>query len=48
MNALKKNLLGILEKAVKIEVDRNEKNNLQFCPVILHQPIRPKKHDVNK
>lgn len=45
MNAVKKNLLGIMEKAVKIEVDRNEKNNFQFCPVILHQPKRPKKHD---
>lgn len=40
---VQKNLLGILEKAVRAEVERNEKNILQYCPVIVHQPKRPKK-----
>lgn len=40
---VQKNLLGILEKAVRAEVERNEKSILQYCPVIVHQPKRPKK-----
>lgn len=40
---IKKGLLGIVERAIRIEVERNENNGSQFCPVILHQPKRPKK-----
>lgn len=47
MDKVRKKLLRIVEKTVKIEVDRNEKNNLQFCPAILHQPKRPKKDESN-
>lgn len=39
----KKNVLVVLERAIRLEVQKNEKGNLPICPLILHQPKRPKK-----
>ena len=39
----KKELLGLMQKAVKLEVEKNGNEASRYCPVILHQPKRPKK-----
>lgn len=39
---IKKKILRIVEKTTRIEVEKNGNNAFQFCPVILHQPKRPK------
>lgn len=44
---IKKGLLSIVERVIRIEVEKNETNDSQFCPVILHQPKRPKKQKEN-
>lgn len=41
--SIKKEMLRIVERAIRIEVEKNVNNASQFCPVILHQPKRPKK-----
>lgn len=40
---IKKSILGIVERTIRIEVENNKNGCSQFCPVILHQPKRPKK-----
>lgn len=40
---VKKGLLSIMEKAVRHEVEKNGNDGSRYCPVILHQPKRPKK-----
>lgn len=40
---IKRGLLSIMEKAVRLEVEKNGNNVSKYCPVILHQPKRPKK-----
>ena len=42
-NNIKKELLGLMQKAVKLEVEKNGNEASRYCPVILHQPKRPKK-----
>ena len=41
-NNIKKELLGLMQKAVKLEVEKNGNEASRYCPVIL-QPKRPKK-----
>lgn len=45
-NNIKKELLGLMQKAVKLEVEKNGNEASRYCPVILHQPKRPKKLEV--
>ena len=40
---IKKELLSLMQKAVKLEVEKNGNEASRYCPVILHQPKRPKK-----
>ena len=43
---LEKRLLGVLEKVIRLEVQKNESNDPgdpPICPFILHQPKRPRK-----
>jgi cyclic lactone autoinducer peptide len=40
---VEKSLLSIVEKVVRVEVQKNNGSELQICPFILHQPKRPKK-----
>ena len=41
---LEKKLLGVAEKVVRPDVNRNKVGNAQgFCPLIIHQPKRPTK-----
>lgn len=40
---IKKGMLSMMERAIKFEVEKNGNNASQYCPVILHQPKRPKK-----
>ena len=42
-NNIKKELLSLMQKAVKLEVEKNGNEASRYCPVILHQPKRPKK-----
>ena len=42
-NNIKKELLSLMQKAVKLEVEKNGNEAYRYCPVILHQPKRPKK-----
>lgn len=42
-NNIKKELLSLMQKAVKLEVEQNGNEASRYCPVILHQPKRPKK-----
>ena len=43
-NNIKKELLSLMQKAVKLEVEKNGNEAAsRYCPVILHQPKRPKK-----
>lgn len=36
-------LLHIARKTLRYEAERNKNGKLSYCPVILHQPKRPKK-----
>ena len=40
---LEKGLLSIVEKVVRLEIQKNDDGNLPICPFVLHQPKRPKK-----
>lgn len=40
---LKNGLLNILDKVVKTEVQKSEIGGTPICPLILHQPKRPKR-----
>ena len=42
-NNIKKELLSLMQKAVKLEVEKSGNEASRYCPVILHQPKRPKK-----
>ena len=42
-NNIKKELLSLMQKAVKLEVEQNGNEASRYSPVILHQPKRPKK-----
>lgn len=39
---IKKGALIILERAIRLEVRKNEKANPPICPLVMHQPKRPK------
>lgn len=39
----KKMMLCILERMVRLEVEKAENANPPICPFIMHQPKRPKK-----
>lgn len=41
-NELKNGMLNILDKAAKVEVRKNTNEKWPICPLILHQPKRPK------
>ena len=41
-NELKKGLLNILDKTAKVEVQKSTNEKWPICPLILHQPKRPK------
>ncbi len=40
---VEKGLLSIVEKVVRLEVQKNDGGDPPICPFILHQPKRPKK-----
>ena len=41
--AVKNSLLNILDKTIKVEVQKSEIGGASICPLILHQPKRPKR-----
>lgn len=41
--SVKKGVLSVTEKLVRMEVKRSENDKLPLCPLILHQPKRPKR-----
>jgi|GEM_PF-747459 cyclic lactone autoinducer peptide len=41
-NNARKKLLELVKKIVKFEAMKNGNDVLHYCPVILHQPQRPK------
>lgn len=41
----KKVMLSILEKTVRVEVEKTEHANPPICPFIMHQPKRPKRSE---
>lgn len=40
---VKNGLLNVLERTVRMDIQKAEKNGPPICPLILHQPKRPKK-----
>lgn len=40
---VEKALLNIVKKVVSLEVQKNDGGDPPICPLILHQPKRPKK-----
>lgn len=42
-NGLKKGMLNILDKTAKVEVEKSMNEKWPICPLIMHQPKRPKR-----
>lgn len=41
---IQKELLSIMKEVIKLEINKNGTGVSSYCPVILHQPKRPKIH----
>ncbi len=40
--SIQKEMFSVLEKVVRLEVEKNKITTPPICPFILHQPKRPK------